>query len=92
MHVYIVTNKPRGVIYTGVTNDIVRRVFEHRNKLNQGFTSKYNLAKLVYAEEWSSPYEAIRREKQIKSWSRARKIDLIEQINPDWKDFYENLL
>jgi putative endonuclease len=84
-YVYIMTNKSR-TLYTGVTNNLSRRVFEHKNKLIEGFTKKYNIDKLVYFEIFNNPDDAIRREKQIKGWLRKKKIDLIESLNPQWKD------
>jgi putative endonuclease len=77
------------VLYTGVTNDLNRRMYEHKNKVIKGFTQKYNVSKLVYFEETTDAYSAISREKQIKGGSRAKKIALIETINPDWKDLSE---
>jgi putative endonuclease len=88
-YVYIATNKDNHVLYTGVTNDLYRRMYEHKNKLMKGFTQKYNVCKLVYYEETSDVYSAISREKQIKGGSRAKKITLIEAINPGWKDLEE---
>ena len=79
------TNKSR-TLYTGVTNDLERRVYEHKHKLVPGFTSKYNITQLVYYEETDDVNIAIAREKQIKGWLRAKKIALIESINPEWKD------
>jgi putative endonuclease len=87
--VYIMTNKSR-MLYTGITNNIERRVYEHKNKLIPGFTSKYNITKLVYYEAGSDISVAIAREKQIKGWLRAKKIALIESMNPDWKDLSED--
>ncbi|RJP59456.1 MAG: GIY-YIG nuclease family protein [Ignavibacteriales bacterium] len=87
-YLYIMTNKSR-TLYTGVTNDLNRRVYEHKQKLIKGFTSKYNITKLVYYEEYNDINDAIRREKQIKGWSRKKKIELIESINPEWKDLSE---
>jgi|SRR6266511_5340849 len=87
-YVYIMTNKSR-TLYTGVTNDLMRRVYEHKNKIVQGFTSKYNIQYLVYYESTSSIYVALEREKQIKGWFRAKKIALINSVNPDWKDLSE---
>lgn len=84
-YVYIMTNKSR-TLYTGVTNDLARRVYEHKQKLLPGFTSKYNITKLVYFEATEDVYAALNREKQIKGWLRDRKIALIEAANPDWKD------
>mgnify|MGYP002711805088 CR=1 FL=1 len=86
MWVYILTNHTNSVLYTGVTNDVIRRTFEHRSKTVNGFAEKYNTYKLVYAEETNSAEEAIAREKQIKGWTRAKKIALIETINPTWTD------
>ena len=83
--VYIMTNRSK-TLYTGVTNNLERRVFEHKNKLVAGFTSKYNITKLVYYEETSNVHAALAREKQIKGWRRAKKIALIEAENPEWKD------
>ncbi len=85
------TNKNNTVLYAGVTNNLVRRVYEHKEKLTKGFTSKYNINKLVYFEETNSIEDAIKREKQIKAGSRQKKIDLINSMNPDWKDFYEDI-
>ena len=84
-YVYIMTNKSR-TLYTGVTNDLMRRVYEHKKKLVPGFTSKYNIQYLVYYETTSSIYSAIEREKQIKGWLRSKKIALIASMNPEWKD------
>ena len=88
-YVYIMTNVGNDVLYVGVTNDIVRRVYEHKNGVVDGFTKKYNVNKLVYAEECGDIYAAISREKQIKGWSRKKKFDLINSINPGMKDLYE---
>ncbi len=82
------TNKSR-TLYIGVTSDLTKRVEEHRNKLVEGFTKKYNVTRLVYFEEFESIDLAIRREKQIKGWLRKKKIDLIESVNPEWKDLAE---
>jgi putative endonuclease len=84
-YVYIMTNKSR-TLYTGVTSNLMRRVQEHKEKLIEGFTSKYNIHILVYYESTSSVYAALAREKQIKGWLRAKKIALIESENPEWKD------
>jgi len=90
-YVYILTNQRNTVLYTGVTNDLIRRVYEHKSKLVAGFTEKYNVEKLVYYECLSDPYEAISREKQIKAGSRRRKLGLICELNPEWRDLYEEL-
>jgi putative endonuclease len=84
--VYMMSNKKSGVLYTGITNDLTRRVYEHKKKLVPGFTNKYNLTKLVFFEETSDVNAAIAREKQIKGWLRRKKISLLESMNPDWKD------
>ena len=88
-YVYLLTNKGNTVLYTGVTNDLQRRIYEHKNKLIEGFTKKYNICKLVYFESTTDIQSAIEREKQIKGWIRKRKNQLIESINPDWKDLSE---
>ena len=85
-YVYIITNKKDGVIYIGVTNDLERRMFEHKNKLVKGFSSKYNLDKLVYSEVYQYIEDAIKREKNIKKWKREWKINLILEENADWED------
>ena len=90
-YVYIVTNRHNTVLYTGVTNDLRRRVYEHKDGLGGGFTSRYNVGKLVYYEVTGDVHAAIAREKQIKGGSRTKKIDLIERMNPEWKDFSEEL-
>lgn len=83
---YILTNKSNKVLYVGVTNNLERRVFEHKHKLIPGFTSKYNLNKLVWFENFSDINDAISAEKKIKGWLRIKKIKLIESKNKDWKD------
>lgn len=90
--IYIMTNKNNTVIYTGVTNNLIRRVYEHKQKLIEGFTKKYNIIKLVYYEIFTDPTNAIAREKQIKGGSRQKKIDLINSINKEWRDLYDELL
>ena len=84
-YVYIMTNKSR-TLYSGVTNNLERRVYEHKRKLVPGFTSKYNVTRLVYFEVTQDIQAAISREKQIKGWLRGKKIALIESVNPEWKD------
>ncbi|MCD6543796.1 MAG: GIY-YIG nuclease family protein [Flavobacteriaceae bacterium] len=84
--VYILASKKNGVLYIGVTNDLERRLFEHKTKMVKGFTSRYNVDKLVYFEEYSDINKAIKREKQLKKWNRQWKLDLIEKGNPEWKD------
>ena len=90
-YVYIMTNKRNTVLYTGVTNDLKRRVYEHKAKLVEGFTKKYNVDKLIYYEACSDAEGAILREKQIKGGSRARKINLVNSMNPEWNDLYDDL-
>jgi len=85
------TNKNNTVLYTGITNDLKRRVYEHKEKLVGGFTNKYNVTKLIYYEVFDDPENAILREKQIKAGSRQKKIDLINSKNKEWLDLYENL-
>jgi putative endonuclease len=89
--VYILTNSYHNVLYTGVTNDLRRRVYEHKEKLVPGFTSKYNVNELVYHEECGNIIEAISREKQIKGGSRQKKLDLINNFNPEWRDLFEQI-
>lgn len=92
-YVYILTNKYCTVLYTGVTRDLIRRVYEHKNHFDKdSFTSKYNVTRLVYFEETNDVRSAIEREKQIKSWSRKQKTDLIFEKNPHWVDLYNSLL
>ena len=83
--VYIMTNRSR-TLYTGVTNDLERRVYEHKQKVGSKFTSKYNITRLAYYEYYSDIRDAIAREKQVKGWRRAKKIALVESVNPDWQD------
>jgi len=90
-YVYIVTNKWNSVLYTGITNDLKRRVFEHKAKLFKGFTKRYNVDKLVFYEVSTDVESAISREKQIKGGSRAKKIALVDGMNPEWKDLYDDL-
>lgn len=87
-YVYILSNWNNKVIYTGVTNDIDRRVYEHKNKLIDGFTKKYNITKLVYYCAFNNVKDAISAEKTIKGWTHAKKNALIEKMNPDWKELY----
>jgi putative endonuclease len=90
--VYILTNDRHTVLYTGITNDLVRRVSEHREHGLSGFTRRYNVDKLVFYEETNDVRSAIAREKQIKAGSRREKVALIESMNPDWWDLFENLI
>jgi len=88
-YVYIMTNRSR-TLYTGMTNNIKKRVFEHKNKLNESFTKKYNITLLVYVETFRDVNSAIAREKVIKGWLRKKKVALIEKQNPEWNDLSEN--
>ena len=89
--VYIVTNRPRGVLYVGVTSDLLRRITEHREGFVEGFSSRYRLKRLVLVEEHPTIAYAIQREKNLKRWSRQWKVELIEALNPSWNDLYERL-
>ena len=91
-YVYIMTNKKDGTLYVGVTSDLIKRVYEHKNGLCDGFTKKYGLKTLVYYEECEEITAAIAREKQLKAGSRKRKVDLIESMNSNWLDLYPELL
>jgi len=91
-YVYILASKKNGVLYTGVTNNLIKRVYEHKENLIEGFTKRYFVHKLVYFESTNSIESAIIREKQIKEWRRQWKIDLIEERNPEWKDLYREIL
>lgn len=91
-YVYILTNWTNKVLYTGVTNDLERRIYEHKNKLIKGFTEKYNVNRLVYFDGTTDIKAAIEREKQIKGWTRQKKNNLIESVNPQWKDLSESFV
>ncbi|NJL64499.1 MAG: GIY-YIG nuclease family protein [Methylacidiphilales bacterium] len=91
-YIYLITNEHNTVLYTGVTSDLIKRVYEHKEKLIDGFTKKYNVNKLVYYEIFTDINSAIAREKQIKAGSRQKKIDLINSLNPAWCDLYDDLL
>jgi putative endonuclease len=90
-YVYILTNRRHTVLYTGVTSDLHGRVYQHREKLLPGFTSRYNVDKLVYYDVTEDASAAITREKQVKAGSRRKKLDLINAMNPEWRDLYEDL-
>jgi len=90
-YVYILASRKDGAIYVGVTNDIVRRVYAHRIKAVPGFTSKYNITRLVWFEIYDDPVSAISREKELKKWKRTWKVQLIEAQNPDSNDLYESI-
>jgi putative endonuclease len=88
-YVYLLTDRPYGTLYAGVTNDLVRRVWEHRNDLVAGFTHEHRLHQLVWYEQHATALEAIRREKLIKKWHRDWKVNLIQRMNPGWRDLFE---
>ena len=90
--VYVLANRPKGVLYVGVTNDLARRIWEHKTKVVPGFTSKYGVMVLVYYEEYASVLEARDRERTLKHWRRAWKFKLIEDVNPTWRDLYDELV
>jgi putative endonuclease len=90
-YVYLLTSRKQGTLYLGVTNDLVRRVYQHKEKLLPGFTSHHDVRRLVWFEVYDDPTNAIEREKEIKKWRRAWKIELIEKENPDWKDLYPDI-
>lgn len=90
--IYILTNKANGTLYTGVTSDLIKRVYEHKQGVIPGFTQKYGCKLLAYYEECENMVSAIAREKQIKGGSRNKKIALIKSINPDWKDLFDTLI
>jgi putative endonuclease len=89
--VYIMTNRPNGTLYTGVTSNIARRAYEHRNGLIAGFTKRYSLTRLVFMEPYEDIRQAIQRERNMKHWSRAWKVKLILDANPEWRDLYSDL-
>jgi len=91
-YVYIMTNKRNGTLYTGVSGDLIRRTYQHKHDLIDGFTKRYGLHRLVYYEETTDINSAIIREKQIKKWKRNWKIKLIEKANPEWRDLYEEII
>ncbi len=91
-YVYILANKRNGTLYIGITNDLVKRVYEHKNNLIEGFTKKYFVHVLVYYEIAEDVNSAILREKQLKKWKRSWKLKLIEKFNPEWKDLYSSLI
>ena len=90
--VYILASKPRGTLYVGVTNELVRRVAEHRDGVVPGFTKTYNVKMLVYFEEHESVLDAIKREKRVKRWARAWKIGLVREKNPEWRDLFDEIV
>lgn len=90
-HVYIITNARNTVLYIGITNNLIRRIYEHRNGLIDGFSKTYNIKKLVYYEETGDVIAAIEREKELKRWKRQWKIELIEKVNPGFADLYDSI-
>ncbi|MGQ0792786.1 MAG: GIY-YIG nuclease family protein [Deltaproteobacteria bacterium] len=90
-YVYIMASKKNGTLYIGVTNNLLKRVYEHKSNIARGFTEKYCVHDLVYYEQTNDVHSAIEREKRLKKWNRKWKIELIENVNPDWKDLYDEL-
>ncbi len=91
-YVYILASKKNGVLYIGITNDLIRRIYEHKNNIKKGFTTKYKIYKLMYYEEFDDIGNALYREKQLKKWNRQWKIDLIEENNSEWRDLYKEII
>ncbi|PIS42442.1 MAG: hypothetical protein COT24_03665 [Candidatus Kerfeldbacteria bacterium CG08_land_8_20_14_0_20_40_16] len=91
-YVYIMTSKRNGTLYIGVTSDLIRRVYEHKNNLLEGFTKRYKVHMLAYYEETNDINAALNREKQLKNWKRKWKLELIEKFNPNWADLYDKLI
>ncbi|MDP3532278.1 MAG: GIY-YIG nuclease family protein [Alphaproteobacteria bacterium] len=90
--VYIVASEKNSTLYIGMTNNLIRRIYEHKNNVIKGFTKKYNVHKLVYIEQYERPEEALYRESQLKAWRRTWKLELIDKTNPEWKDLYLDLI
>ena len=90
-YVYFLTNATRTVLYTGMTNNLARRVYEHRSQRIPGFTQRYHITELIYYECYESAWDAIEREKQLKTWRREKKAALVDAFNPTWKDLYDDL-
>jgi putative endonuclease len=91
-YIYILTNKNNTTLYIGVTSNLIKRIYEHKNSFVDGFSSKYKLKKLIYFEVFNNIQEAIKREKQLKKWNRSWKIELIKKLNPTFKDLYYDIL
>ena len=89
---YILASKKNGTLYVGVTNRLIKRIYQHKNNLVEGFTKKYGVHKLVYYESYNDAIQAITREKRVKKWKRAWKLELIEKINPEWEDLYNEII
>lgn len=90
-YIYILTNRPHGTLYIGVTTDLRRRIWEHKSKQIEGFTKRHNIGNLIYYEVYEDYWDAANREKRIKKWNRDWKIELIEKSNPEWRDLYNEL-
>lgn len=90
--VYIITNRRNGTLYVGVTSNLSKRIWEHKTKVVRGFTSKYNLNKLVWYEQHETIELAVKRERDIKFWKRKWKLEIIDDMNPDWRDLYEDIV
>ncbi|NCP04545.1 MAG: endonuclease [Nitrospirae bacterium CG_4_10_14_3_um_filter_53_41] len=91
-YIYILASQRNGTLYIGVTSDLIKRIWQHKNKLVEGFTEKYGVDKLVYYEQFEDAEYALNREKRLKKYNRKWKMDMIEKLNPDWKDLYEELI
>ena len=91
-YVYILASRKDGALYIGVTSDLIKRVWEHKNTVTKGHTEKYNIKKLIYFEQYEEVEQAIYREKKLKAWKREWKIELIETTNPEWRDLYEEMV
>ena len=91
-YIYILASRKHGTLYIGITNDLVRRIYEHKNNILPGFTKRYKVHMLVYYETFEDSYNAIVREKRLNKWNRAWKIRLIEENNPEWRDLYDTLI
>ncbi len=90
-YTYILTSKRNGTLYIGVTSDLIKRIWQHKEELADSFTKKYNIKNLVYYEQHEDAYSAITREKQLKSWKRKWKLEIIEKFNPRWEDLYKKI-
>jgi len=91
-YVYILTSQKNGTLYVGVTSELVKRVWQHKNNVVEGFTQKHQVHQLVYYEQREDSYSAIQREKRLKEWKRQWKLDLIEGMNPEWRDLYNDII
>ena len=91
-YIYILASKKNGTLYIGVTNNLIKRVYEHKNNLVKGFSQKYSVHNLIYNEIFNDVYEAITKEKRMKKWKRQWKIELIRKFNPEWRDLYDEIL